>query len=544
MLDFLDIELHKRILALEECGMRKLISDKKLSLGVHPAFNKILFCFAALLLSSAVSAQNASPLELSQLINEYRAPMEKVIIQDFIDLLSLPNIPDNQADMDINVDHITTLLEARGFTTQRLQEGGSPYIYAELMQAEASETLLLYAHYDGQPVQVENWAYPPFSPTLLNATLQAGGQPVDVEALTGSVDPEWRLYGRSAGDDKMPIIALIHALDALKANDLELSVNIKLLLDGEEELGSPSLGNIIDAYPGLLDADLMLFCDAPMHQSRNVQLVFGVRGVKTLNMTAYGANRPLHNGHYGNWAPNPFMQLAYLLTSMRDESGRILVEGYYDDVAPISDMERSAIAAIPDITESLKDELAINTPEGNGARIEELVMLPAINVRDMSGGSVGNAISSSATVALNLRLVANQLPETVETLIEAHIARQGFHIVYEDPTNEILRNNEKVIKLEWRGRGGLGIRTPMDGVMPQRLAQLLQSVIPELILTPSMGGGLPLEDFTTRMDMPIIVLPLANHDNNQHAENENIRLQNIWDAMSIYGVILAGFGNQ
>ena len=524
--------------------MCQLINNKKPSAGLPLALGKILFSLGAFLFSSTLSAQTVSPLEVSQLIDGYRASREKVILQDFMELLSLPNIPDNQDDMDLNVDHITALLEARGFTARRLQAGGSPYIYAELMQPAASETLLLYAHYDGQPVQLENWAYPPFSPTLLDATLQAGGQPLDVEALSGSFDPEWRLYGRSAGDDKMPIIALLHTLDALAANDIELSVNLKILFDGEEERGSPTLGNIIDAYPGLLDADLMLFCDAPMHQSRNVQLVFGVRGVKTLNMTTYGANRPLHNGHYGNWAPNPFMQLAYLLTSMRDESGRILVEGYYDDVAPISDLERSAIAAIPDITESLKDELAINTPEGNGARIEELVMLPALNVRDMSGGSVGNAISSSATVALNLRLVANQKPETVEALIEAHIAGQGFHIVYEDPTDDILRSNAKVIKLDWVGRGGLGIRTPMDGVMPQRLAQLLQSVIPELILTPSMGGGLPLEDFTTRMDMPIIVLPLANHDNNQHAENENIRLQNIWDAMSIYGVILANFGNR
>lgn len=504
--------------------------------------NKILLSLGALLFSSNLYAQSFSSIEVSQLVDEYRASMETVIINDFVDLLSLPNVPDIQEDMELNVEHITALLEARGFTSQRLQAGGSPYIYAELMQPGATETLLLYAHYDGQPVQVENWAYPPFSPTLLDDTLQAGGQPVAINEVTGSFDPEWRLYARSAGDDKMPIIALIHTLDALKANGIELSVNLKILFDGEEERGSPTLGNIIDANPGLLDADLMLFCDAPMHQSRQVQLVFGVRGGKTLNMTSYGANRPLHNGHYGNWAPNPFMQLAYLLTSMRDETGRILVEGYYDDVAPISDMERSAIAAIPDITESLKNELAINTPEGDGARIEELVMLPAINVRDMSGGSIGNAISSSATVALNLRLVANQQPETVEALIEAHIRQQGFHIVYEDPTDEILRNNEKVIKLDWRGRGGLGIRTPMDGVMPQRLAQLLQSVIPELILTPSMGGGLPLQAFTTRMDMPIIVLPLANHDNNQHAENENLRLQNMWDAMSIYGVILANFG--
>jgi acetylornithine deacetylase/succinyl-diaminopimelate desuccinylase-like protein len=290
----------------------------------------------------------------------------------------------------------------------------------------------------------------------------------------------------------------------------------------------------------------LLFCDGPMHQSRNAQLVFGVRGSKTLDMTTYGANRPLHSGHYGNWAPNPIMQLAYLLTSMRDESGRILIDGYYDDVAPVNDMERSAIAAMPDITEALKNELAINTPEGGGTRLEELVTLPALNVRGITAGGVGslgrNIILSNATASLNIRLVANQQPEGVEELIEAHISGQGFHIVYEDPTDEILRNNEKVIKLDWRGRGSPGLRTPMDDAMSQRLVRLMQSVTNDLILTPSMGGSLPLDSFATRMETPIIVLPLANHDNNQHAENENIRLQNMWDAMSIYGVILANFG--
>ena len=264
--------------------------------------------------------------------------------------------------MDRNVDHITALLEARGFTTQRLDAGGAPYVYAELMIDSASETVMIYAHYDGQPVLEEDWAYPPFSPTLLDATLQAGGQPVDVSQAR-EFDPEWRLYGRSAGDDKLPIIALIHALDALSMNDIPLSVNLKLLLDGEEEQGSPTVGRMLEEYGHLLEADLMLFCDGPMHQSRRPQLTFGVRGDVTVDVTVYGASRPLHSGHYGNWAPNPIMQLAYLLTSMRDESGHILIDGYYDDVAPLSEGERVAIEAMPDITEALQDELSVHTPE-------------------------------------------------------------------------------------------------------------------------------------------------------------------------------------
>jgi len=505
-----------------------------------------LFGITALLLCSNALAQTFSSLEVSQLVSEYRESREALIINDFVELLSLPNITVNQDDMDVNVEHITALLEARGFTTQRLQSGGSPYVYAEMMQTGATETLLLYAHYDGQPVQVENWVYPPFTPTLLDAPIQAGGQPIEIDEVSGSFDPEWRLYARSAGDDKMPIIALLHTLDALAAYDIDLSVNLKILFDGEEEAGSPSLGRIIDENPGLLDADLLLFCDGPMHQSRNAQLVFGARGSKTLDLTTYGANRPLHSGHYGNWAPNPIMQLSYLLTSMRDESGRILIDGYYADVAPINDLERSAIAAMPDMTEALKNELAINTPEGGGAKLEELINLPALNVRGFSAGGVGalgrNIILSTATASLNIRLVSEQQPARVEELIEAHIAEQGFHIVYADPSDEILRNNEKVIKLDWRGVGSPGMKTPLDDAMSQRLVQLMQSVTPELIITPSMGGSLPLDAFDSRMDTPIILLPLANHDNNQHAENENIRLQNMWDAMSVFGVILANFG--
>jgi len=512
-------------------------------------FRGITVGIAVALISLDATAQGLSTTDVNAVtsaVDDYRSAREASIVNDFVELLSIPNVAVNVADMERNADHITGLLETRGFTTQRLNAGGSPYVYAELNNPGAAETILIYAHFDGQPVLEENWASPPFSPMLLDAPLQDGGRLVDIDQVEGSFDPEWRLYGRSAGDDKMPIIALIHALDALAANDIDLTVNLRLLLDGEEERGSPTIGRLIDENSDLFDVDLLLFCDGPMHQSRQTQLVFGVRGTTTLDITTYGASRPLHSGHYGNWAPNPIMRLAYLLTSMRDESGRILVDGYYDDVIPLSELERDAIAAMPDVGRSLQDELSIHTPEGGGMRLEELITLPALNTRGMVAGGVGakgrNIILSSATVSLNLRLVPGQQPERVRELIEAHVAGQGFHIVYEEPSTEVLAKYEKVAKLEWRGAGYPALRTALDHPASLRLTRLMRLIAPDLIVTPTMGGSLPLHEFGSRLSAPIIILPLANHDNNQHAENENIRLQNLWDAMSVYGAVLATFG--
>ena len=450
--------------------------------------------------------------------------------------------------MERNADHIIGLLEPRGFKTQRLSAGAAPYIYAELNTPGATETILVYAHFDGQPVQEENWAYPPFSPTLLDGPVQAGAQTINIADVSGSFHPEWRLYARSAGDDKMPIVALVHTLDALAANGIPLSVNLKLLLDGEEEQGSPTIATIIEENASLFDADLLLFCDGPMHQSRQAQVVFGVRGSTTVDITTYGATRPLHSGHYGNWAPNPVMQLTHLLASMRDESGRILVDGYYDDVTPLSELERDAIAHMPDVTETLKNELSIHTPEGDGKRLEELISLPAINVRGIQAGGVGakgrNIVLSTATTSLDLRLVPDQTPRRAVELVKAHLGAQGFHVVFDEPTADILRAHEKVAKLDWHDAGYPALRTALDQPMSLRLTELMRLIAPDLIVTPTMGGSLPLHEFGTRLDAPIIILPLANHDNNQHAENENIRLKNIWDAMQVYGAVLGNFGNR
>jgi len=507
-----------------------------------------LFVLTLIVLAQHASAQRAAVdiQSVVESVDRYRASRERDIVDDFVELLSLPNIATSLPDMQRNAEHIRRLLEARGFAVRFLDGGGAPYIYAELPSETATDTLLIYAHFDGQPVLVDDWVYPPFTPTLLDGAIQAGARPVDTASLQSPMNPEWRLYARSAGDDKMPIIAVMQALDALKSAGIPLAVNLKLLLDGEEERGSPTIGRVLDEHGELLAADLMLFCDGPMHQSRRPQLAFGARGDMTVDLTAYGPLNPLHSGHYGNWAPNPIMRLAYLLTSMRDESGRILIDGYYDDVLPLSDSERAAIAAMPDITDDLKRDLAIHTPEGGGARLEELIALPALNARGIVAGGVGrfgsNVIRPDATVSLDLRLIPDQRPDRVRELVENHIAAQGFHIVHEDPSAEVRREHEKVIKVDWRGGAVPALRTSLDEPAVQELIRLIRQAAPDVLLTPTLGGTLPLYEFGVRFSTPIVLLPLANHDNNQHAENENIRLQNIWDAISVFGAVLAGYG--
>ena len=223
----------------------------------------------------------------------WRQAHEREILSDFSALLALPNVADNLDDMERNAEHITGLLEPRGFAVQLLRAGGAPAVFAQRITPGASKTLLIYAHYDGQPVDPETWANDPFTPTLRDGPM---GDVVDLANHHGPLDPQWRLYARSAGDDKAPLTALTAALDALGAASISPSVNIKLFLDGEEEQGSTTLAGILNKYGDLLAADMMLFCDGPMHQSRRPLLVYGVRGDATLDMTIYGPARPLHSG--------------------------------------------------------------------------------------------------------------------------------------------------------------------------------------------------------------------------------------------------------
>ena len=203
-----------------------------------------------------------------------------------------------------------------------------------------------------------------------------------------TIDPEWRLYARSAGDDKAPIIAMLAALDALRSANAKPSVNFRFVFEGEEEAGSPHLAAYLTENPKILRPDAWILCDGPVHQSRRAELFFGARGTVDLELTVYGPVKGLHDGHYGNWVPNPIVRLTHLIDSMRDENGRILIKDFYKDIKAPTSAERAAIAKIPNVEAELRREFEIDSTEGNGKPLNELLMLPALNVRGIQSGHV------------------------------------------------------------------------------------------------------------------------------------------------------------
>ena len=505
-----------------------------------------VFLIAALA-SPALDA--AGGKSLRDRVRGYRLAHEKPILQDFFDLLALPNDSRNADDIRRNATHIAAMLEQRGIRSRLLEiDGSPPVVYGELMAPGAQHTIVLYAHYDGQPANAEAWASPPWQPVLRDHPPQANGKTIALAELPSPVPPEWRIYARSASDDKASIMAMLAALDALRAGGIAPTVNVKFFFEGEEERGSPHLEAFLRRYQTLLQADAWLLCDGPVHQTRRQQLAFGARGITGVEITTYGPARPLHSGHYGNWAPNPIMELVHLLAGMRAPDGTITIDGFYDAVRPISSAERQAIAEMPSLENMLKDELALAWTEGQGRRLEELIMQPALNLKGIQSGQVGskarNAIQTRASAAVGFRLVPDLTPEIVREKVEAHLRQRGYFIVHDEPNPETRRRHAHVVRLRWGG-GYPPARTPLDLPFSRALEQSIEDVTGEtLVKLPTMGGSIPMYLFQDIFKAPVIILPIANHDNNQHAENENLRLQNLWDGIEIYSAVLVGLGEK
>ncbi|HET6592233.1 MAG TPA: M20/M25/M40 family metallo-hydrolase [Xanthomonadales bacterium] len=482
----------------------------------------------------------ADPADVAGQVRSWRQANEQQIVERFAELLRLPNVAADSVNIRRNAEAITALLQPRGFDVRLLETPGSPpAVFAERRSEGAEKTLMIYAHYDGQPVSPSEWASDPWEPVLRDGLVENGGRIVPMQA---PFDPEWRIFARSAGDDKAPIVALTAALDALAANGVEPGVNLKLFLDGEEEAGSPHLQAVLAKNRDLLAADLWLFCDGPVHQSRRWQLVYGVRGAWGFDLTLYGAKRPLHSGHYGNWAPNPIALLAQLIGSMRAPDGEILIEGYGEQVVPPSLSEMAAIAAAPSVEEDLARELGIGRPETD-ERLELTVMRPAVNLRGIRSGQVGaqatNSIQTTATASIGLRLVPAQTLNHVREAVERHIANQGFLLVHDEPTAEQRASSLPIARLDWEAGGYPAYRAPLDLPIAQAVADTVNQLRDdELIRIPTMGGSLPIYVIERETGAPVVILPVANHDNNQHGKDENLRLQNLWDAIEIYAAVL------
>ena len=480
-------------------------------------------------------------------VRDYRRSNEHRILNEYLALLAIPNIAADTPNIRKNAEFIAAMMKQRGLEP-RLLEGPTPNtppaVYAEWKTPGAQRTLLLYAHYDGQPTDPKQWTgTQPWQPVFRSAALESGGQIVPAPAATTAFNPDWRIYARSASDDKAGVIAILNAFAALKAKGIPLSSNIKFFFEGEEEAGSAHLGEIIKANRELLAADTWIICDGPVHQSGKKQVVFGARGDVNVDVTVYAAKRPLHSGHYGNWSPNPAMMLAHLLASMKADDGRVLIDGWYADVEPLGQLERRAIADAPQYDGELKKQLGLSRTEGGGKSLMELINVPSLNVNGFASGDVGalarNVIPTTATAVLDLRLVkGNDHARQVERLI-AHIRKQGYFVIEHDPTDAERAQHPLIARVNVRPGGYNADRTSMDLPISLAVIAAVQSTTPQkIVLLPTSGGSLPLSIITENLKTVAISVPIANYDNNQHAENENVRLQNLWDGIETFAALM------
>jgi len=501
---------------------------------------KFPFLIACFFLAGLISHSQT----VQQKVNQYRKENESKIIDEYVKFVAIPNVTRDTANILRNAAFIKMMMEQRGIKAEFLNgttPNVNPVVFGEIKVPGAKYTLSFYAHYDGQPVNPAKWTggLQPFEPLFIDKPVEQGGKIISV---SGNISPEYRLAGRGSADDKAGVMTILNAYDALMKTGVTLTHNIKFFFEGEEELGSTHLDEIFKKNKEKLQTDLWVIIDGPRHVSGKKMISFGVRGDVNMNLTVYGPKRPLHSGNYGNWAPNPALSLVQLLASMKDDKGHILVEGYYDDVIPLSSNEKEALSKIPNIEGTLKKELGIAEAEGDGKSFLELLHLPTLNINGIKSADVGelgaNIIPTKAEAMLDLRLVLGNEVDKQINKVTRHIEKNGFHVIDHEPTDEERSKYSKLIKIT-RSVGYPAQRTSFDLPIVQSMVKAVQATVDyPVVLLPSAGGSLPLYLFEKTLNAKLITVPVVNYDNNQHAENENVQLKYLWEGIETIAAIM------
>ena len=494
-----------------------------------------------------ISALSANAQSTQQRVRQYRQAHETALMDEYWQFVSIPNVSADSVNIRKNAAFILNMMQQRGIPAMLLDgptPGTNPAVFGEVKVPGAKKTLIFYAHYDGQPVNPKQWAegLQPFVPVFITAPAEQGGTIVTTYKSGDPINPNWRLSGRGSADDKAGVMTILNAYDALVKNGITPGANLKFFFEGEEEVGSTHLDEIFTKHRDKLASDIWIIADGPRHVSGKRMVQFGVRGDVNMYLTVYGAKRPLHSGNYGNWAPNPAMRLVKLLASMKDDNDSVVIKGFYDDVVPLTDSEKQALASIPNIEAALKQELGIAQPDGNGMPFVELLMRPTLNINGIQSANVGalagNIIPTKAEAVLDLRLVRGNDVDRQMDRVKAHIQEQGYHLIDHEPTDAERLHYAKLIKITTR-HGYNAQRTPMDLPIAQQVVKAVQTTSPDpIVLSPSMGGSLPLYMFENVLNARVVSVPVVNYDNNQHAENENVKVQYLWEGIEIMAAIM------
>lgn len=464
---------------------------------------------------------------------------------EFRDLLSLPNDAHFHQDIEKNVQWCESHFSSRGFTTQRLATSTVPLLLAEKrVKKPKAPTVLIYLQIDGQPVDPSHWQQEnPYLPVLKRSGGGAGWEPLDWEMLYDpGYDPEWRIFARSSSDAKGPVCMFLAAMDIMMEAGRQPNFNMKVIMDFEEELGSPHLPQAVIDYQQQLQADMLIIFDGPKHISNEPTLTFGARGITDITLEVFGPLTPQHSGHYGNYLPNPAVRLSQLIASMKDEKGRVTIPGFYEGIT-ISDDVREILRSVPDDESYINSQLGIAAPDGVASTYQESLQYPSLNVRGLSSGWVGEEvrtiIPSSAVAEIDMRLVLESDPQRLISLVRNHIIDQGYYLIDRAPTEVERSQHPRICRFQAQ-TSYLAFRTDFDSQVGIWLDNALSRAFGKTpIKQRTSGGSIPISPFVNQLDIPAVTVPTVNRDNNQHSPNENIRVGNYIDGIKTIFAILS-----
>ncbi|WP_296705602.1 M20/M25/M40 family metallo-hydrolase [Algoriphagus sp.] len=483
-------------------------------------------------------------LSKEEIISESKKELRASLLT-FQDYLSIPNNGKVPADIEANLNWCQNAFQSRGFETRILKSNQVPHLFVFGKTDPQKKTVLVYMQVDGQPVDSSAWEQEsPYIPAL-KMKEGDGWEEINWNFIQGPIDPEWKVFARSASDSKGPTMAFLSALDILQKKGISPAVNLKFILDFQEEMSSPELAKVVSDNKKLFEADGILIMDGTRHFSNLPNLAFGARGIATITLKVFGAKNNLHSGQYGNFAPNPVFTASRLLSAMKDETGKVLIPGFYDGVN-FSESDLKAMAAVPESLEQIQDELGIAKAEKVGNSYQEAMQFPSLNIRGMRAAWVGDEvrtiIPSEAIIEIDMRTVKETPAERQIELVREFIVGQGFHIVSGEPTDEDRKAYSKIISFDYR-IGSEPFRAEMESSFGNWLEKGMSVVFGDnYIKTRLTGGSQPMAPFINILGVPAVSVRIPNPDNSIHGPNENIRIGNYLEGIqTCLGILTQAF---
>ncbi|MDI9259570.1 dipeptidase [Alicyclobacillus sendaiensis] len=440
-------------------------------------------------------------MEAIREVETYLAQARDALLEELKELLSIPSVSalsEHRGDVRRAAEWIAEKLRSAGFEHVELMEtGGHPLVYGDWLHADGKPTVLVYGHYDVQPVDpLELWESPPFSPTVRGN----------------------KLYARGASDDKGPTFLHIAVLTAMLKVHGRLPVNVKFCIEGEEEVGSAHLHSFLERTRDKFQADLVLISDTTLVGPNQPAVVYGLRGLAAAQIDVRTAASDLHSGLYGGAVPNAAQAVAQIVASFHRPDGTVAVEGFYDRVRPLTEAEREEFAKLGHDEDELKRslDLADLWGEPGYTALERMCARPTLEVNGIWGGFQGEGtktvIPCEAHVKITCRLVPDQDPQEILDLVERHVqkhAPKGARVTFV------------------RQDGGKPYVAPYDHPALQLAAQAYEHAYGQKAVFTRMGGSIPVvETFSTLLHIPIVMMGFSLNDENFHAPNEHFSLDN------------------